>query len=68
MRGQLPPKDAVRVEEMVNYFPYSYPAPEGDVPFRPTITVTRQRLGTKARSWFISAFRVRFRRSMIARR
>ncbi|WP_170333416.1 vWA domain-containing protein [Ruegeria arenilitoris] len=40
MSGHLPPKDAVRVEEMVNYFPYSYPAPEGDVPFRPTITVT----------------------------
>ncbi len=40
MRGQLPPKDAVRVEEMINYFPYSYPAPEGDAPFRPTITVT----------------------------
>ncbi|MCG7522205.1 VWA domain-containing protein [Ruegeria sp. Ofav3-42] len=40
MRGQLPPKDAVRVEEMVNYFPYSYPAPEGDAPFRPTISVT----------------------------
>ncbi|WP_170464641.1 VWA domain-containing protein [Ruegeria arenilitoris] len=40
MRGQLPPKQAVRVEEMVNYFPYSYPAPEGDAPFRPTITVT----------------------------
>ncbi|CUH47525.1 vWA domain-containing protein [Ruegeria atlantica] len=40
MRGELPPKDAVRVEEMVNYFPYSYPAPEGDAPFRPTITVT----------------------------
>ncbi|MES0825012.1 vWA domain-containing protein [Ruegeria sp. SCP11] len=40
MRGQLPPKDAVRVEEMVNYFPYSYPAPEGATPFRPTIKVT----------------------------
>jgi secreted protein with Ig-like and vWFA domain len=26
--GQLPPVDAVRVEEMVNYFPYRYPAPE----------------------------------------
>ena len=26
-RGQLPPRDAVRVEEMVNYFPYDYPAP-----------------------------------------
>ncbi|WP_170431774.1 vWA domain-containing protein [Ruegeria arenilitoris] len=40
LRGQLPPKEAVRVEEMVNYFPYSYPAPEGDAPFRPTITVS----------------------------
>ena len=40
MQGYLPPKDAVRVEEMVNYFPYSYPAPDSDVPFRPTITVT----------------------------
>ena len=40
MRGQLPPKDAVRVEEMVNYFPYAYPAPEGETPFRPTITVS----------------------------
>ena len=25
--GQLPPTDAVRVEEMLNYFPYDYPAP-----------------------------------------
>ncbi len=40
MNGHLPPKDAVRVEEMVNYFPYSYPAPDGDAPFRSTITVT----------------------------
>ncbi|MGI9367574.1 MAG: vWA domain-containing protein [Ruegeria sp.] len=39
MNGSLPPKDAVRVEEMVNYFPYAYPAPDGDVPFRQTITV-----------------------------
>ena len=39
MRGQLPPPDAVRVEEMVNYFPYDYPAPDaGEGPFRPTVT------------------------------
>jgi len=31
--GSLPPKDAVRLEELVNYFPYAYPKPEGDVPF-----------------------------------
>ena len=42
MAGQLPPKDAVRVEEMVNYFPYAYPAPEpGGAPFRPTVSVTQ---------------------------
>jgi len=37
--GQLPPPDAVRIEELVNYFPYDYPAPDGDVPFEPTVTV-----------------------------
>lgn len=31
--GSLPPKDAVRLEELVNYFPYAYPKPDGDVPF-----------------------------------
>ncbi len=41
MRGQLPPTDAVRIEEMINYFPYAYPAPDADgAPFRPTVTVT----------------------------
>jgi Ca-activated chloride channel family protein len=31
--SQLPPKDAVRIEEMINYFKYSYPQPEGEHPF-----------------------------------
>ncbi len=31
--GQLPPKDAVRIEEMINYFNYDYPEPEGKHPF-----------------------------------
>ncbi|SCD20438.1 Secreted protein containing bacterial Ig-like domain and vWFA domain [Proteiniphilum saccharofermentans] len=26
-QGQMPPKDAVRVEEMINYFSYNYPQP-----------------------------------------
>ncbi len=30
-RGELPPRDAVRVEEFVNYFKYSYPSPSSDV-------------------------------------
>ena len=31
--GQLPPKDAVRIEELINYFEYDYPQPIGDQPF-----------------------------------
>lgn len=31
--GQTVPKDAVRVEEMVNFFKYNYPQPKGDHPF-----------------------------------
>ncbi len=32
-QGRMPPKDAVRIEEMINYFSYDYPAPAEDVPF-----------------------------------
>lgn len=32
-RGALPPSDAVRVEELINYFSYDYPAPEADDAF-----------------------------------
>ena len=38
-RGQLPPRDAVRVEEMINYFPYDYATPEGPHPFEPTVSL-----------------------------
>ncbi|HMQ45947.1 MAG TPA: von Willebrand factor type A domain-containing protein [Saprospiraceae bacterium] len=31
--GIAPPKDAVRIEEMVNYFDYDYPQPSGEHPF-----------------------------------
>lgn len=31
-QGQLPPVDAVRIEEMVNYFDYEYAAPTGSDP------------------------------------
>ena len=38
--GGMPPADAVRVEEMVNYFDYSYPLPENrQVPFRASYAV-----------------------------
>ncbi len=40
-RGQLPDPDAIRIEEMMNYFPYDLPAPDADdvSPFRPTVEV-----------------------------
>ena len=37
--GFLPDPASVRVEEMVNYFPYSYTAPDGPQAFQPSITV-----------------------------
>ena len=38
--GHLPQKAAVRIEEMINYFPYDYPAPKDPArPFRPSVAV-----------------------------
>jgi Ca-activated chloride channel family protein len=34
---QLPPRDAARIEEMINYFPYDYPQPPGKDPIGATI-------------------------------
>ena len=34
---QLPPKDAVRIADMLNYFDYDYPRPEGDAPVAATL-------------------------------
>jgi Ca-activated chloride channel homolog len=31
--GTAPPRDAVRIEELVNYFSYDYPDPRGEHPF-----------------------------------
>jgi Ca-activated chloride channel family protein len=31
--GSLPPADAVRIEEMINYFKFNYPEPNGEHPF-----------------------------------
>ena len=33
MNGDKPPKDAVRIEEMINYFNYDYPQPINNDPF-----------------------------------
>ncbi len=56
--GQMPEKDAVRIEEMLNYFSYNYPQPTGEHPVN-IITETTQcpwneqnqlvRIGVKAK-------------------
>nr|WP_234367748.1 von Willebrand factor type A domain-containing protein [Parabacteroides pacaensis] len=35
-RGLLPPKDAIRTEELINYFTYDYPSPTGNDPVKIT--------------------------------
>jgi len=37
--GQLPQPDAVRIEELVNYFSYDYAGPDGDAPFAANVEV-----------------------------
>ncbi len=40
--GYMPAPESVRIEELVNYFPYAYPPPgERGAPFRPTVTVAQ---------------------------
>lgn len=40
-QGVMPTPETVRVEELVNYFPYAYPGPDdAETPFRATVTVT----------------------------
>lgn len=49
-RNVLPQKDAVRIEELINYFPYDYEAPtDQSKPFKSTVTVmpTPWNTGTK---------------------
>ena len=41
-QGQMPPRDAVRSEELINYFRYDYPLPENrDPPFSVTTDVAQ---------------------------
>jgi Ca-activated chloride channel family protein len=56
--GRRPPIDAVRIEELINYFPYADPAPDGDHPFAVSAEVAAApwqplhrlvRIGLKAR-------------------
>jgi Ca-activated chloride channel family protein len=38
--GMLPPEDAVRVEECINYFPYDYAVPKGIDPINVGVTIS----------------------------
>ena len=38
---EMPPKDAVRIEEMLNYFTYSYPAPTSEHPVAAYFSMTQ---------------------------
>ena len=57
-QNKLPPRDAVLLAELVNYFPYTYPAPAGDDPVSLTLDISPcpwtsehklVRIGVKAR-------------------
>ena len=39
--GQLPPPDAVRIEELINYFTYDYPQPKDQKPFSITTEMSQ---------------------------
>jgi len=39
--GVRPPRDAVRIEELINYFTYAYPQPRGDDPLSIAVEVAR---------------------------
>lgn len=45
--GQRPPKDAVRIEEMINYFDYDYDAPTGKDPFAVVTEISTAPWNTK---------------------
>ena len=46
--GSLPPPDAVRIEEIVNYFDYQYPEPKGEHPFSVTTDLAKSPWNDKA--------------------
>lgn len=40
LEGEMPPRESVRLEELINYFEYDYPDPTSDAPFSITTQVT----------------------------
>lgn len=39
--NQLPPREAVRIEEMINYFDYNYSSPDDGIPFSVTTEISK---------------------------
>lgn len=51
--GSLPPKDAVRIEELINYFRYDGQDPDGEHPVRIDAETARSP-GTTRLAWYVS--------------
>ena len=47
---ELPPSGAVRIEELINYFPYNYPEPKAGDPFSVNVEVSRAPWNAEART------------------
>jgi Ca-activated chloride channel family protein len=48
-QNQMPPRDAVRIEELINYFTYDYPNPSGGRPIGVSMAVTTAPWNTRNR-------------------
>ena len=48
-QNQMPPRDAVRIEELINYFTYDYPNPSGGRPIGASMVVTTAPWNTRHR-------------------
>ena len=47
--NQLPPRDAVRIEEMINYFDYNYSSSDDEIPFSVTTEVSKSPWNNKCK-------------------
>lgn len=66
MDGHLPVKDAVRIEELINYFNYDYEHPVGEHPFSVNTEVGKAPWN-RIISWFKSVFREKKLKQIIFR-
>ena len=55
IKGELPPVDAIRTEELVNYFSYDYPKPTGSDPVKNYHGIWSLSLEYQSSSLYVSA-------------